>query len=130
MSQLCCTWWLTGPWGPGELLFPHREQSRQASTSAFYQWYDRIRSRLPFWKFYSFLFCRCLNSWAVREPHRILVFSLPPLDPPLILQSYSEQAHDMHIHISQIWTCMFENQPQDLRPSQGSLRPLLERCKT
>lgn len=130
MSQLCCTWWLTGPWGPEELLFPHRERSRRASTSAFYQWYDRIRSRLPFWKFYSFLFCRCLNSWAMREPHRILVFSLPPSDPSLSLQRCSEQAHHMHIHTSQICTCMFENQPRVLCPSQGSLGPLLKCCMT
>lgn len=33
-----------------------------------------LGGKCPSWKVCSPLFCRCLNSWAGREPHRLLAF--------------------------------------------------------
>lgn len=101
LSQLCCTWWLTGPWGPENLRLPHADGSWHVRMSVFYRWYGRIRSRLPFWIFFSSLFCRCLNSWAGREPHSLLAFSLHPLDPSPNSQKLLGTARQsyMHMHI-------------------------------
>lgn len=80
---------------------PHADRSWHVRMSVFYRWYGRIRSRLPFWKFYSSLFCRCLNSWAGREPHSLLAFFSHSLDPPPNspkLLGTARQSH-MHMHI-------------------------------
>lgn len=128
MSQLCCTWWLTGPWGPGNFCFltesglggPAQVRSVNGMTGL----------EVGFLSGNFILFCSVLTA-GQRENHiGSWSFLYVLLDPSLILQRCSEQAHHMHKHISQICTCMFENQPQDLCPSQGSLGPLLECCMT